>query len=480
MTEDRREDPDALPAASGRPEEPRRGESPSIAFITLGCPKNLVDSERMAGGLARAGFRLTGEVEQAEIAVVNTCAFLTASQQESIEAILDVARYKDEGRLRALIVTGCLPERHGDAVMEEIPEIDYLLGPGTLHELPAVAAGLLDGALGRGSRLGALDRLEPEWEPRVLSGMHHSAYLKISEGCDHRCSFCIIPRLRGRHRSRPPAEIEAEARQLAAAGVRELTLVAQDTTAYGLDLGGEESLDRLLDRLDAIDGLRWVRLLYTYPRGWTDRLLERFGRLSKLVPYVDIPIQHAAGPVLRRMARGLDWDRTHALLRKIRAAAPEMVLRTTVITGFPGETDEDHGFLLRALREFEFDHLGAFAYSTEDGTPAGAMAGQLPEEVREERRRAVLEQQRGIALRRNRSRIGRRLEVLIDRLEPERGIARGRFSGQAPEIDGEVILPYRSAGADGTTIRTGSFVSARVRGAGPYDLIASPEEEPEQ
>ena len=456
------------------------GARPTIAFVTLGCPKNLVDSERMAGGLLHAGFRMTGEVDAADIAVVNTCAFLTASQQESVNAILDVARFKEAGSLRALIVTGCLPERHGEAVMEEIPEIDFLLGPGTLHELPAVAAGLLDGSIARGSRLGGLDRLEPEWEPRVLSGFRHAAYLKISEGCDHRCSFCIIPKLRGLHRSRSIDEIEAEARQLAEGGVRELTLVAQDTTAWGRDLGAEVTLDRLLERRDRVDGVQWIRLLYTYPRGWTDRLLACFGRLEKLVPYVDIPIQHAADPVLKRMRRGLGWDRTLELLHRIRAAAPEMVLRTTVITGFPGEREEDHGFLLRALREFEFDHLGAFAYSTEDGTPAGAYLDQVPDAVREERRHDVLRQQRGISLRRNRARIGRSLEVLIERIEPERAVARGRFSGQAPEIDGEVILPLSTPGkSDPTAPRAGDFVRARVRGAGPYDLIATPEEVPE-
>lgn len=453
-----------------------------IGFVTLGCPKNLVDSETMLGGLHRAGFRLTSELQEAELVVVNTCAFLTASQKESIETILEVARLKDTGRLRRLVVTGCLPQRHGESVLEEIPEVDYLLGPGTLDELTGVVQGLLQGELGRGASLGGLDRAEVEWEPRVLSSHRHTAYLKISEGCNNTCSFCIIPQLRGKHRSRPLEDLEAEARHLAGLGVQELTLVAQDTTSYGLDLYGKFSLDTLLERLDTVEGIRWIRLLYTYPRYWTDSLVECFSRLHRLVPYVDMPIQHASDPVLRRMRRGAGWETTERWLRKIRGAAPGMVLRTTVITGFPGETEEDFEVLLRRVAELEFDHLGAFSYSDEEGTPAAELSDSVPEVVRDDRRGRLLSLQRSISLRRNRGRIGRVLEVLIDSVEPAKGIARGRWQGQALEIDGTVVirLPHPEAEqgrAPVPPVRPGDFVRVRIQGAGPYDLVGFLEEE---
>jgi ribosomal protein S12 methylthiotransferase len=450
-----------------------------VSVVTLGCPKNLVDSEIMLGSLHQAGFQVASRIEDAALVVVNTCAFLTLSQQESVNAILEVARLKQTGNLRNLVVAGCLPERHGESVLEEMPEVDYLLGPGTLDQVAEVARGLLRSELPRGASLGHLDRSGIDWEPRVLSGHRHTAYLKISEGCDRTCTFCIIPQLRGRHRSRPIEEIEAEARRLAEMGVKELTLVGQDTTAYGVDLFGRYSLDRLLERLDRVEGIRWIRLLYTYPQAWTDRLLDCFTRLEKLVPYVDIPIQHAAEPVLRRMRRGVRWKTTEGWLRKMRQTVPGMTLRTTVITGFPGETEEDFEFLLRALREFEFDHLGAFAYSAEEGTPAAELSDPVPEELREERRERILAEQRSRSLRRNRGRLGESLEVLCDVVEKEKGIARARFQGQALEIDGHVRIPLtpRRGGpvhsANGP--RPGDFFRVRVRGAGPYDLIGSVE-----
>lgn len=465
--------PDPPPGGSGAGSP----ESGPIAVVTLGCPKNLVDSETMLGHLHRAGFRVASRLEDAALVVVNTCAFLTLSQQESVEAILQVAQLKERGSLRRLVVAGCLPQRHGASVLEEMPEVDYLLGPGTLDEVAEVAHGLLRGDLERGARLGGLDRMEVDWEPRVLSSYRHTAYLKISEGCDRKCTFCIIPQLRGLHRSRPLEEIEAEARRLAGAGVRELAIVAQDSTAYGRDLYGRYSLDRLLERLDQVEGIRWIRLLYTYPQAWTERLLDCFARLPRLVPYVDIPVQHASDRVLRGMRRGVHWDRTESWLRKMRAAVPGMVLRTTVIAGFPGETEADFEILLRALREVEFDHLGAFAYSTEEGTPAAELPGQVPEEVRQERRGRILAQQRAISLRRNKSRIGQELEVLVDSVDEERGLAFGRWAGQALEIDGQVRIALPSGGrrgpASGNRMTPGEFVRVRVRGAGPYDLVGS-------
>ncbi len=444
----------------------------AISVVTLGCPKNLVDSESILGRLHRAGYPVAAEPEDAALVVVNTCAFLTASQEESIETILEMAQLKQSGRLKKLVVTGCLAERHGNAVLDEIPEIDYLLGPATYDAVVHVADGLLQGSLERGSRVGELDREAFDWEPRVVSGHPHSAYVKISEGCNNTCTFCIIPKLRGKHRSRPIEDIVHEVTRLGQAGVREITIVAQDTTSYGLDLYGGFALPKLLRALDQVPGIDWIRLLYTYPRYWTDDLLQCLGELEHLIPYVDMPIQHASDTVLKRMRRGAGWQRTEELLGQIRGAREGMVLRTTVITGFPGETDQEFEELLGFLREFEFDNLGAFAYSTEDGTPAGAMEEQVPDEIREERRARVLEQQRGISLRRNRRLIDRTLPVLIDEVDPQDGAPKGRWTGQALEIDGQVLL--KKTGLD---VNMGDLIGVRIVGAGPYDLFGVPESE---
>ncbi|MFN8549402.1 MAG: 30S ribosomal protein S12 methylthiotransferase RimO [Candidatus Eisenbacteria bacterium] len=454
-------------------ESEARSGGRNIAVVTLGCPKNLADSESMLGQLHRAGFRAVSDPAEAELIVVNTCAFLTASQQESIETILEMSKLKEEGELKKLVVAGCLAQRHGQNLLEELPEVDYLIGTGAISQVVEVADGLLHESLARGARLEGLDQVGFDWEPRVLSEHRHTAYLKISEGCNNTCTFCIIPTLRGKHRSRPIEELVAEARRLAGFGVKELTIIAQDTTSYGLDLYGRFSLHRLLEALEEIDGIEWVRLLYTYPRYFGDELVDCFGRLEKLRLYVDMPIQHAADSVLRRMKRGLGWSGTEALLHRLKGIEG-MVLRTTVITGFPGETEEEFRFLLDFLGHFEFDHLGAFAYSTEEGTPAGALPDQLPEELRAERRDLVLKQQRAIALRRNRRRIGRTLQVLIDRVDREKGIAFGRWSGQAIEIDGEVkvmVPAERGVRGHGPDLVPGTLTDVRIRGAGPYDLV---------
>lgn len=441
----------------------------SIAVITLGCPKNLVDSESMLGSLHRAGYPVARDPADADLVVVNTCAFLTASQEESIETILEMAALKETGRLRRLVVAGCLAQRHGEGVLHEIPEVDYLIGTGSIDQVVAIADGLLADSLERGAQLGGLESGAFAWEPRVLSGMSHCAYLKISEGCNNTCSFCIIPQLRGKHRSRPIDDIVAEATRLVGAGVRELIVVAQDTTSYGLDLYRRFALPELLQALDRIEGLRWVRLLYTYPRYWTEALVDSLGTLQCVAPYIDMPIQHASDPVLKRMRRGANWATTRGWLERIRAAAPDMVLRTTVITGFPGETEEEFAELKAAVADVEFDHLGAFAYSTEDGTPAGALGDQVPQEIREDRRNQIMELQRGISLRRNRALLGRELEVLIDEVDVTGSRGRGRWSGQAPEIDGHVAV----RADDLTVLAAGQFVRVRIEAAGPYDLGAT-------
>ncbi len=459
-------------------------DSRTISVVTLGCPKNLADSESMLGQLHQAGFRAVGDPREAELIVVNTCAFLTASQQESIDTILEMSKLRKKGKLQKLVVAGCLAQRHGTSLLEELPEVDYLIGTGAVGRVVEVASGLLAGGLERGARLDGLDNADFEWEPRVLSEHRHAAYLKISEGCNNTCTFCIIPTLRGKHRSRSIEDLVAEAERLAGFGVKELTIIAQDTTSYGLDLYGRFSLDRLLEALDRVEGIRWIRLLYTYPRYFTDELVACFGRLNKLRLYVDMPVQHAADSVLKRMKRGMGWPGTEALLRRLKAI-DGMVLRTTVITGFPGESEDEFAFLLDFLKEFEFDHLGAFAYSTEEGTPAGTMPDQLPDELRWERRDQILAQQRSIALRRNKRRIGQELEVLIDRVDEEKRVAFGRWSGQALEIDGQVKIALPSSGASigdlkpakqterghGPGLAPGAMPKVRIRGAGPYDLV---------
>lgn len=459
-----------------------RGRGARVSMVTLGCPKNLVDSEIMAGALHSAGYEIVPDPELADLVLINTCAFVTDAQEESIEAILDAARLKSEGRGAMLLVTGCLPQRHGLSLLEELPEIDYLLGPGAVGRVVEVAGKLLAGELGPGGILDGLERLDHDWSARVLSGYRHTAYLKVSEGCGNNCAYCVIPRLRGRQRSRPLEDLEAEAGRLAASGVVELNLIAQDTTAYGSDLYGRPSLDRLLRLLDEIEGIRWIRLLYTDPRSWRPETLEAFARCRRVAPYVDMPVQHASDSVLRRMGRGMSWASIRSLLGNLRLAVPGVSVRTTVITGFPGETEEDFGLLAGAIAEYGFDHLGAFAYSREDGTPAAGMDDQVPEEVREERRDRILGMQRAISLSRNRGRIGGVENVLVDSVDSGRGILKGRRAGQALDIDGAVYaaLDWENRGRPSPpapSVRPGGFVTLRIRGAGPYDLVGSIEKE---
>lgn len=462
--------------------ETERGRAGRVSVVTLGCPKNLVDSEVMVGSLHSAGFEIVADPAIADLILVNTCAFVTEAQQESVDAILDAVRVKAGGRGRMLLVAGCLPQRHGLSLLEELPEIDYLIGPGAVGRVVEVVERLLGGGLEPGGILDGLDRLDHDWSARVLSGYRHTAYLKVSEGCDNNCAYCVIPRLRGPLRSRPLEDLEAEAGRLAADGVVELNLIGQDTTAYGADLYGRPSLDRLLRLLDEIDGVRWIRLLYTDPRSWRRGALEAFARCRRVAPYVDIPVQHASDAILRRMGRGMTWKEIRTLLEDLRNAIPGMSIRTTVMTGFPGETEDDFRRLHDAVAEYGFDHLGVFAYSGEDGTVAASMDHQVPLEVREERRDRILSMQKDISLARNRRRIGGLVKILIDSIDTDRGVLAGRWSGQAIDIDGAVYaaLDWENRGGPsmpGPMIRPGGFLTLRVRGAGPYDLVGSIEEE---
>jgi ribosomal protein S12 methylthiotransferase len=439
---------------------------PRVALVTLGCAKNLADSDLLAGQIIHEGIAITPEPGDADAIIVNTCAFLTASQKESVEAILSLCEQKRPGS--RLVVAGCLAQRHGDALLQEIPEIDLLVGPGEVHSLAARLRPLIDGGIESGPRveLGGMDRVTEKWDLRVVSAGSHSAYVKISEGCDRTCSFCVIPAIRGRHRSRSRESIGREVRQLAASGVAEFNLVAQELTAYGIDRSGQPLLSELLKDLDRIPGVRWIRLLYAHPATWTDDLTECVRDLPRVCRYVDIPIQHVAEGVLRRMNRP-GPSRTRRLLDKLRKRIPGVAIRTTLLTGFPGETETDFEELLAFVEAFRFDHLGVFAFSPENGTRAAGMQGGLPARVREERRRRLMAAQRKVSAEANRSRVGERKTLLIDSAGPGGGWI-ARHEGQAPEVDGVTKLEARGE----RILGPGQFCDAIIRSAGVYDLRA--------
>ena len=441
--------------------------------MTLGCPKNTVDSEAMLGLLVAGGFRTVGDPGEADIAVVNTCAFLGSAVRESKEAIARVAGLKQAGRLKGLIVTGCLAQRSGASLLDEFPEVDAVLGTGQWREVLPVARDVLEGGARRALTAypgGALDTLTP----RVLSTPRHLAYLKISEGCDHRCTFCIIPRLRGDQQSRPIPDLVAEAERLARAGVRELNLIGQDTTGYGTDLPGRPTLADLLEALDQVEGLTWIRVQYTYPRLWSDRLISVWANAKRVVPYVDMPLQHIAADMLRTMGRGMNARDTRALVKQIKAGIPGVALRTNFIVGFPGETDAHVDELCRYLEEEPLDHVVVFAYEREPETPSHAMTPRVPLPERRRRRARLLSLQQRLSRERLMRRIGGRLTVMIDGpAGPERGGAgarrhAARTAGSAWEVDGGVAV-------EGEHLQPGSLVSVRVIGAGAYDLYARAE-----
>ena len=454
-----------------------------IGFVSLGCAKNTVDSEVMLGHLARDGAALTSDPGQADVIVVNTCGFIDAAREESIETILEMARLKTTGRLRRLVVAGCLVQRHRDELEREIPEIDAFVDLDGLAGIGAAAGLRAPSAPSPLRRLPALGvtpaaapaSVEPDWPastylydattPRLRTSPPWTAWLKMAEGCDNTCAFCAIPSFRGRFRSRPLPDILLEARRLAGEGVREINLVAQDSTAWGSDLGLSDGPARLLDALSSIESLRWIRLFYVYPNKLQDSLLDAMAGSERVARYVDMPLQHASRAVLARMRRGGSADSHLRLLDRIRTRVPGVTLRTTVLVGFPGETAAEFRELLAFLREASFDHLGAFAYSHERGTPAISMADDVPSDVKEERRARVMELQERIALRRARARIGDTLTVLCEGACPEtEHLLQGRHEGQAPEVDGRVLINEGSAAP-------GTFVRVRITAAHPFDLV---------
>ena len=449
-----------------------------VGFLSLGCPKNLVDSEVMLGLTRRAGHSLTSDPADAEVLVVNTCAFIESARQESIDAILEMAAHKSEGRCRRLIVTGCLSERYRDELQRQIPEIDVVLGTGEVPAIVDAVAGRPPGGAGHPLRFIRPGSEAPTYlydaeTPREIATPGHFAYIKVAEGCDYTCSFCVIPRLRGRYRSRPADSIVREAQWLVDRGVREVILVSQDTTFFGVDRGEHGALPRLLARLNAIDGLTWIRLLYLYPTTVTDETLAAIADCEKVCRYVDLPLQHVARRVLRQMRRPGGRAAYERLINTIRHLVPGVALRTTFIVGFPGETAEEFDELQSFVRGARFDHLGVFTYSHEQGTPAGELEDNVPRRTKLARQRALMRLQERLVSRANRARVGERVTVLVDGPSPESPLViRGRLEGQAPEIDSVVYLTE----ADPSAYSAGDLVEATVLATRGYDLVARPEQ----
>ncbi|HLX36761.1 MAG TPA: 30S ribosomal protein S12 methylthiotransferase RimO [Candidatus Binataceae bacterium] len=434
-----------------------------VHLLSLGCPKNLADSELMLGALVGAGFELTLDPESAQVLVVNTCAFIESAKKESLDAIMEAAEIKRRGAGKRLVVAGCMAQRYGAELREQLPEVDVFVGTGNFLELPELLRRTEDVTARPIPYAGAAHLLPEHSAPRIKTGDPFSAYLKISEGCDHKCAFCIIPKIRGRHESRAIPDLIAEARMLADSGVRELNLIAQDLTAYGRDLAPRASLARLLEALNGVAGIRWIRLLYCYPNFVTDELLDAIAVLPKVVKYIDMPLQHADDAILRAMRRERSADGLRKILDRIRIRVPGIALRSSFITGFPGETDEAFARLLDFILEQEFDRVGVFTYSLEENTAAFAMPNQVAERTKRARRARLMETQADISHKKNRAMVGRELEVLVEGAVPGRASRmRGRSAAQAPEIDGAVF--FKGDGAPG------EFVRVRIDKALTYDL----------
>lgn len=434
-----------------------------ILFISLGCDKNLVDSEHMLGALAQAGHTMTDDPEQADVIVVNTCCFIHDAREESISAILEMAEYRKNGPCRALIVAGCLAERYRREIQEEIPEVDAVLGTNSIDAIADAVEKALKGE--KSLILKPLEGISRPGGRRVLSAGGRYGYLKIAEGCDKHCTYCIIPKIRGNYRSVPMERLIREAEELAAQGVKEMILVAQETTLYGKDLYGEKSLHRLVRELCRISGLQWIRILYCYPEEITDELIQVMKEEKKVCHYLDLPIQHASDAVLKRMGRRTTKQELIEIIGKLRREIPDICLRTTLITGFPGETEEQHEELIEFVDEMEFDRLGVFTYSPEEDTPAEKMPDQIDEEVKEERQAELMELQQEIAFDNAERMVGREVLVMIEGKVADENAYVGRTYRDAPNVDGLIFINTDEE------LLSGDFARVKVTGALDYDLI---------
>ena len=438
-------------------------------MVSLGCPKNTVDSERVLGDLVTSGYDLTPDEEDAEIIIVNTCGFIESAKKESIDAILEMAQKKIDGKCQKLIVTGCLAERHTQELLDEIPEIDHMLGVGQYPQLKNI---LEEGDFESRNHVATPAEYYESYTDRLLTTAFYTAYLKIAEGCSNRCAFCIIPKMRGPMRSRSPESILAEAENLAQRGVKEFNIISQDTTMYGFDLAMKDGLARLLKGMAKIDGVEWMRLLYCYPTFLNSDVIAYIASEEKVCRYLDVPLQHTHDEMLKSMKRQETEGGVRKMIDELRLKIPEIALRTTFITGFPGETDEHFKHMLRFICEMQFDHVGIFTYSDEEGTTAFDYPGRVPEEVKEERKNILMEFQKEIALRKNQEKVGQFESVLVEGFDAQENyIMTGRLASQAPDIDGQVILEKCEA-------EPGEIIPVRITAAADYDLVAEPVSQP--
>jgi ribosomal protein S12 methylthiotransferase len=436
----------------------------NIYFISLGCDKNLVDSENMLGILHENGYQITNDEQSADIIIINTCCFIKDAKQESINTILEMAEYKKTGSLKALIVSGCMAERYKDEILSEIPEVDALLGTTSFAEILKVIEAITDGQ--KHSHFESLDILPKSKSKRILTSGTYSAYLKIAEGCDKHCTYCIIPQVRGNYRSVPMEDLLEEAKYLADQGVKELILVAQETTLYGKDIYEEKSLPKLLEQLCRIDGIAWIRILYCYPEEISDELIEVMKKETKICRYLDIPIQHASDRILKLMGRRTNKADLIHIISKLRNNLPDIALRTTLITGFPTETEEDHAELLAFVKDMRFDRLGVFTYSKEDNTPAALLKPQITAKVKKQRQKDLMKQQQSVVFTRNEELIGKTFEVVIEgKIAEEENVYIGRTYMDAPQVDGFLFV------TSNTELISGDMVTAVVTGAKGYDLV---------
>ena len=436
-----------------------------IGLVSLGCPKNTVDSERVLGDLVSSGFSLTPNEEDAEVIIVNTCGFIEWAKKESIDTILEMAKHKTEGKCKQLIVTGCLAERYSQELLDEIPEIDHMLGVGQYPQLKNI---IEDNDPLSKNHVATPAEYYESYTDRLLTTAFYTAYLKISEGCSNRCAFCIIPKMRGPMRSRSPESILAETEHLARKGVKEFNLISQDTTMYGFDLRMKAGLVRLLQEMAKVEGVEWLRLLYCYPTFLNSELIEYIASETKVCRYIDVPLQHTHDEMLKSMKRQETEGGVRKMLDEVRLKIPDVALRTTFITGFPGETETHFRHMVRFLCEMEFDHVGIFTYSDEEGTTAYDYPDRVLQEVKEERKNTLMEFQKEVVLRKNRDRIGRVESVLVEGFDPQENyLMTGRLASQAPDIDGQILLEKCEA-------EPGQIISVKIKGVADYDLIAEP------
>ncbi|MDO6355461.1 30S ribosomal protein S12 methylthiotransferase RimO [Caloramator sp. CAR-1] len=432
----------------------------NVGFVSLGCDKNRVDAEIMLSLLSKNGYNITNKEEEADVIIVNTCGFIESAKMESIETILEMAKNK-EGRCKSLIVTGCMAQRYKDELLKEMPEIDAVVGVGSYRDICNIVDRTLKGDKGI-IKTDSIDYIL-DMEERILTTPSHYAYLKIAEGCNNNCSYCIIPKLRGKFRSKKMEDILNEANSLANMGVKELILVAQDTTLYGVDLYGIKMISNLLKELEKIDGIEWIRLMYCYPEEITDELIDTIKNSKKILHYFDIPLQHISNKILRRMNRRTTKEQIIDLITKIKFSIPDAIIRTSIIVGFPGETEEDFNELKEFLNEYQLDRVGIFTYSPEENTPAFYMEDQIDDDIKEKRRDILMKNQAHISASKNQKLIGEIIDVIIDGVN-KKGLFYGRTYGDAPEIDQNVFI-------EGTNLNKGDIIKVKITKACTYDLM---------